>query len=113
MPTKTFLPMFVNFSAQTSACNVQDLFMAKLDKRRKGVYGPPMGKCFLVFVDDLNCPAKENYGAQPAIEIFRRQFMDHGYWYDLKDTSRIEPSLELWDSRRWSKFYHSKIPETF
>ncbi|XP_072152186.1 dynein axonemal heavy chain 3 isoform X4 [Bemisia tabaci] len=88
-PKNKFISNSINFSGCTSANQTQDIIMSKLDRRRKGVFGPQMGKQYILFIDDLSISSKDSFGTQPPIELLR-QWVDHKHWYDLNDKTRID-----------------------
>jgi dynein heavy chain len=45
--------------------------LAKMEKMRQHYYPPPIASRIAIFVDDVNMPAVEQYGAQPPIELLR------------------------------------------
>ena len=78
-----YVPLMTSFSAQTTAFQCMVFLDSKMDKRKKGVYGPSAGKKFVVFIDDFNMPKVEEYGAQPPVEMIR-QAIGLGGWYDAE-----------------------------
>lgn len=44
LPKEKFMHCLLNLAVNTSGQHVQELVMTKLDRRRKGVFGPPVGK---------------------------------------------------------------------
>ena len=84
MDQEVYKPIFLSYTAQTSGNDAQRIVDGKLDKRRKGVFGPAFGCKAVVFVDDINMPEVEEYGAQAAVELLR-QMCANGGWYDEKE----------------------------
>jgi dynein heavy chain, axonemal len=78
-----YVPLTLSFSARTSAAQTQDILDSKMEKRKRGVYGPTSGKQFIIYIDDFNMPQKEEYGAQPPLELVRQALSQDG-WYDTK-----------------------------
>ncbi|KAJ3068328.1 Dynein heavy chain 6, axonemal [Podochytrium sp. JEL0797] len=78
---KKFIPIPLNFSAQTSSEQTQQIMELKLEKKRKYNGAPSGFNKIVLFVDDLNMPKLDTYGSQPPIELLR-QYIDFGGFYD-------------------------------
>ncbi|CAK7297493.1 Dynein axonemal heavy chain 6 [Vulpes lagopus] len=79
--TAAYVPVYLNFSAQTSSARTQEIIESKLERKRKNILGAPGNKHVVIFVDDLNMPRLDRYGSQPPIELLR-QYQDFGGFYD-------------------------------
>ncbi|XP_039385897.1 dynein heavy chain 14, axonemal isoform X4 [Mauremys reevesii] len=73
----------IQCGAHTSAAQIQSWIHQKLILKSKDVLGAPKSKQVIMFIDDLNMPIPEEYGAQPPLETIR-QFLDLGGFYDTK-----------------------------
>ncbi|KAG5457288.1 MAG: dynein heavy chain, N-terminal region 2-domain-containing protein, partial [Olpidium bornovanus] len=78
---KNYIPVNLNFSAQTTSSMTQQIIEYNLEKKRKNVLAAPSGMRMVLFVDDVNMPKPDTYGSQPPIELLR-QYLDFGGLYD-------------------------------
>ena len=87
----------MGFSSRTTSMDVQVNIEANVDKRAGNVYGPPVGKKLVIFIDDMNMPKVDLYGTQQPITLLLT-LMSRGFIYDrakdlnqklLKDLSQI------------------------
>ncbi|KAJ3281611.1 Dynein heavy chain 6, axonemal [Borealophlyctis nickersoniae] len=93
---KGWIPVVLNFSAQTNSFQTQQYMELKLEKKRKNILGAPAGfNKIILFVDDLNMPKLDTYGSQPPIELLR-QYLDFGGFYDReKLTWKVVQDIEV------------------
>ena len=73
----------VPFSFSSYTCKVETLktIEEKLERRRRNLIGGHSGKKVIIFVDDVNMPAYDEFGTQMPIE-FLRQICNYSGFYD-------------------------------
>lgn len=85
--------MNVIFSSQTSSLYFQEMIEGRLKKRAKNKLVPD-GQKLVIFVDDLNMPKKDKFGAQPPLELLR-QWMDYEGWFDRNNREMFMYVLDI------------------
>ncbi|KAG5670791.1 hypothetical protein PVAND_001030 [Polypedilum vanderplanki] len=85
----------INFSSRTTSMDVQRTIEAAVEKRTKNIFGPPVGKKLIAFIDDMNMPKVDEYGTQQPIALLKLLFERGGmygrgkelFWKNFKDIS--------------------------
>ncbi|XP_019718448.1 dynein heavy chain 10, axonemal-like [Hippocampus comes] len=75
------ITLTINLSSRTTSMDLQRNLEANVEKRTKEIYGPPMGKRLLVYIDDMNMPKVDSYGTQQPIALLKL-LLDRGGIYD-------------------------------
>ena len=74
-------PINLIFSAQTSSLQTQNSIISKLEHKRKDLLSGFGTTKAVIFLDDVNMPALQEYGASPPIELIRT-LIDYSCFYE-------------------------------
>ncbi|XP_036611437.1 dynein heavy chain 14, axonemal [Trichosurus vulpecula] len=95
-PDKSIIVSTIKFSANTTASKTQELILKKLIRKSKDIHGAPKNSQVIIFIDDLNSPVPEEYGAQPPLELVRQLLDLEGFynteqltWKNIQDISLV------------------------
>ncbi|XP_054010575.1 dynein axonemal heavy chain 7-like [Hylaeus anthracinus] len=78
---------FFSFTSLDTVPKTQRLILSKLNKIRKGHYGPPKNKLCISFIDDLNVEVNGRK-SESILELFR-QYHTYNYFYDSDEPEKI------------------------
>lgn len=71
-PSVCLQPVVVNMNARSSSQGLQMALESKMISVHKNLLGAPKGSINVVFVDDVNLPARDAFGSQPPLELLRQ-----------------------------------------
>ncbi|KAL4237693.1 Dynein heavy chain 14 [Mactra antiquata] len=83
--TTGIISSMIQFSAQTTSARLQAQIKHNLIQKGRNTLGAPKGRKVVLFVDDLNMPAPEEYGAQPPLELLRQFLELNGFYHTEKN----------------------------
>ena len=94
LPSANYSRLNINFSSRTASADVQMNIEANVDKRSGAIYGPPVGKKLIVFIDDMNMPKVDTYGTQQPIALLH-YLVGRGAVYDREKDLNLKTIKDL------------------
>ena len=73
----------ISFTATITSESFQKRIEAKLERHRKGVLAPMLGRHLIVIAEDIHMASQDEQGVHPTLELLR-QWFDYGGWFDMK-----------------------------
>lgn len=73
----------INFTATISSESFQKRIEAKLERHRKGVLAPMLGRHLIIIAEDIHMASQDAQGVHPTLELLR-QWFDYSGWFDMK-----------------------------
>ena len=71
----------LNLTPKITQKQIFESVISKLNKIRRGLYGPQGKKKFIMFLDNFGLPLRDQHGDQQAIELIH-QLLDQKFMYE-------------------------------
>jgi dynein heavy chain len=89
LPKDRFVHNIVHVTPVTTSSSLLNSVMIGLDRRRKGVYGPALGRRCVLFVDDLIASDPAEGSIRTPSELLRH-WLNYECVFDGKTASKME-----------------------
>ena len=91
------MPKTLNFSAETNSSSTQQTIEAVLEKKQgRKVLGAKGNNTLVIFIDDVNMPSVEKYGAQPQLSYWDSYSEMEDFMIDkISIQNKLKNSYEL------------------
>ena len=81
--------MVLNLTPKITQRMVYYSIIGKMNKIRRGLYGPNGEKKSIIFIDNIGLPLADDHGNQPALEIIH-QMLDQKFMYEPSTFQKVQ-----------------------
>ena len=83
LPQTTFSNLSIALTFMTNSSELQTIVDSSVEKQSGSIYGAPLGKKLVIFIDDIQMPRVDQYGTRQPL-AWLLTLADHGFYYCCK-----------------------------